>query len=99
MIFPGLVLCVRKIFFPRIPGEGFHHKNNNTYIYTKIYWEFIIIHIQTDDVTSQFFFILFFYKRVDKKINRRKDFHFLIVVVVYFVGIVLHLDEILFFLW
>lgn len=69
------------------------------HIYTKIYWEFIIIHIQTDDVTSQFFFILFFYKRVDKKINRRKDFHFLIVVVVYFVGIVLHLDEILFFLW
>lgn len=83
-----------KIFFPRIPGEGFHHKNNNTYT-PKIYWEFIIIHIQTDDVTSQIYlFFLFFYKR---KKNRRKDFHFLIVVVV--VYFVLHLDEILFFLW
>lgn len=83
MIFPGLVLCVRKIFFPRIPGEGFHHKNNNTYT-PKIYWEFIIIHIQTDDVTSQIYlFFLFFYKRVDKKKIEEKIFIFLLLLLLF----------------
>lgn len=62
-------MCAKYFSFQGFQGKVFITNNNIIHI-QKIYREFIIIHIQTDDVTSQKK-KKNYYKRVDKNIEEK----------------------------